>query len=73
MCHREIREEVVGEKERQDTGYPQEIGSVNKGRRIVGCCTDLGCRSPNIKQDEQDESFVVSPPPPFVAKTDGIL
>jgi hypothetical protein len=31
MCHRKIREEVVGEKERQDTGCPREIGSVDEG------------------------------------------
>ena len=29
MCHREIREEVVGE--RPDTGHPREVGSVNEG------------------------------------------
>jgi hypothetical protein len=45
MCHREIREEVVGEKERQDTGCTRQIGSVNEGRRTVGCCTDFGCRA----------------------------
>jgi hypothetical protein len=41
---REIREEVVGERKRQDTGCPREIGSINEGRRTVGCRTDLGCR-----------------------------
>ena len=35
MCRREIREEVVGEKERQDTGCPREIGSVNEGLSAV--------------------------------------
>jgi len=35
-----ICEDVVGEG--QDTGCPLKIGSVNEGRRIVGCCTDLG-------------------------------
>ena len=43
MCHREIRGEVVGE--RQYTGHPREIGSVDEGRSTVGCCTDLECRS----------------------------
>ena len=62
MCHREIREEVVGEKERQDTGCPREIGSVDEGRRTVGCCTDLGCRPPSIKRNEQDVTFVISLP-----------
>jgi hypothetical protein len=42
MGHREIYEGVVGE--RQDTGCAREIGSVNKGRRAVGCCINLGCR-----------------------------
>ena len=42
MCGREIREEVMGE--RQDTDCPGEIGSVNEGRRTVGYCTDLGRR-----------------------------
>jgi hypothetical protein len=31
MCHREIREEAVGERERQDTGGTREIGSVDEG------------------------------------------
>jgi hypothetical protein len=31
MCHRKIREEVVGERERQDTGGTREIGSVDEG------------------------------------------
>jgi hypothetical protein len=35
MCRREIREEVVGEKERQDTGFPGEIGSVDEGLSAV--------------------------------------
>ena len=71
MCRREIREEVVGETERQNTGCPGEIGSVNEGRRTVGCCTDLEHRPPRIKRNKQDETFVVSLP--FVAETDGIL
>jgi hypothetical protein len=44
ICYREIREEVAGEKERQNTGGTREIGSVDEGRRTVGRCTDLGCR-----------------------------
>jgi hypothetical protein len=63
MCRREICEEVVGEAERQNTGCPGEIGSVDEGRRIVGCCADLGYRPPRIKRNKQDETFVVSPPP----------
>jgi hypothetical protein len=40
MCHRESREEVARERERQDTGYPREIGSVDEGRTTVGGCTE---------------------------------
>jgi hypothetical protein len=31
VCHREIREELVGERERQDTGFPRQIRSVDEG------------------------------------------
>ena len=54
MCLREICEEIVGETERQNTGCPREIGPVNEGRRAVGRCTDLACRS----GDKQDKTFV---------------
>ena len=62
MCRREIREEVVRETEGQDTGCPGSIGSIDEGRRTVGCCTDLGYRPPRIKRNKQDETFVISPP-----------
>ena len=61
MYRREIREGALGWKERQDTDRLREIGSVDKGRRTVGCCTDLGCRPPNIERMNEMKMSVFRP------------